>query len=45
MVMMVSPEGYIEMLKDKSYMGLMQERDSLPGGIRKFENIQKSPGT
>ena len=42
--MMVSPEGYIEMLKDKSYMGLMKERDSLLREIRRFEKDKDQSG-
>jgi hypothetical protein len=38
MTMMISPEGYIEMLEDKSYSGLLKKRDSLIRDIRKFEN-------
>lgn len=42
--MMISPEGYIEMLEDKSYSGLLKKRDSLIREIRKFENAKNKFG-
>ena len=35
--MMISPDSYLEMLKDKSYPELIRERDRLTGFMRKFE--------
>ena len=42
--MMISPEGYIEMLDDRSYSGLLKERDSLIREIRKFESDRNKFG-
>ncbi len=38
MTMMISPEGYIEELKGKTYKELLKERDDLLKEIQKFEN-------
>ena len=35
--MMISPEVYVEQLKDASYLELIREREQLIEGIRKFE--------
>lgn len=35
--MMISPSGYVEMLKDKTYPELIRERERLTEWIRKFE--------
>ena len=35
--MMISPESYMEFLEDKSYEGLIRERDALIKEIREFE--------
>ena len=35
--MMVSPECYVESMKEKSYKSLLKERDSLIRSIRSFE--------
>lgn len=41
--MMIHPEGYIDMIEDKSYENLLKERDALIAGIRLFEStIHKS---
>lgn len=35
--MMISPENYIEMMKEKSYKSLLKERDNLIRSIQSFE--------
>ena len=41
--MMISPEGYINRIKDKSYSELLVERDELLAEIREFENNKEEP--
>lgn len=38
--MMISPESYIKMMKDKSYKSLLKERDRLIRSIQSFEKIK-----
>lgn len=40
--MMISPEMFREGLKDKSYMELIRERDSMIRFIRKYEKDEKA---
>lgn len=41
--MMIHPEGYIKMIKDKSYENLLKERDALMKQIREFEDSMDKP--
>ena len=36
--MMIHPEGYIEMIEDKSYENLLRERDALIAKIHTYES-------
>ena len=39
--MMISPDSYMEMLKDKSYTDLIQCRDHLITSVRQFEQNER----
>ena len=39
---MISPNGYLEMLKGYSYLDLIRERDRLVRYMRKFEKDEKA---
>ena len=41
--MMIHPEGYIDMIEDKSYENLLKERDTLLMKIREFEESMNKP--
>ena len=41
--MLIHPEGYIEMIKDKSYENLLKERNALMKQIREFEESMGKP--
>lgn len=41
--MMIHPEGYINMIEDKSYENLLQERDALIEKIHLFESSMHEP--
>jgi len=41
--MMIHPEGYIDMIKDKSYENLLKERDVLIARICEFEESMDKP--
>ena len=40
--MMISPDYYIEQLKDRPYSELIEERDQLILSIREFEEAEKA---
>ena len=40
---LIHPEGYIEMIKDKSYENLLKERNALMKQIREFEESMGKP--
>ena len=40
--MMISPEAYLEQMKDATYEQLIKERDGLIRYVRRYEKIEKA---